>query len=84
VAFLDLNMPDIGGLELAAALRAQSGTSRLRLVALTGMGRKADVERSMASGFDAHLTKPASPDAVIRLAAGATANVVPLHSDRKG
>jgi signal transduction histidine kinase/ActR/RegA family two-component response regulator len=84
VAFLDLNMPDMSGLELASALRAQSGTSRLRLFALTGMGQKADVDISIASGFDAHLTKPASPDAVIRLAAGDTDNVIPLHSDRKG
>jgi signal transduction histidine kinase/ActR/RegA family two-component response regulator len=84
VAFIDLNMPGMGGAELAGALHAQPWAGQLRLYALTGMGQKADVEASLLSGFDGHLTKPASPDAVLRLAAGVTDNVIPLRGDRHG
>jgi len=50
-----------------AALRADAGTagaSALRLVALTGYGQKDDVARALAAGFDVHLTKPATIEAL--------------------
>jgi len=37
------------------------------LVALTGWGQESDVERSRAAGFDHHLVKPASPEAILEL-----------------
>ena len=64
VAILDIGLPDMDGHALAAALRAQgadAGTGAgLRLVALSGYGQRTDVERSLAAGFDVHLTKPAA------------------------
>ena len=83
VAFLDLNMPDMSGFELASALRAMPWAIQLKVYAVTGMGQKTDLAQTLAAGFDAHLTKPASPDAVIRLAAGITDNVVPLRAELK-
>jgi signal transduction histidine kinase/ActR/RegA family two-component response regulator len=83
VAFLDLNMPDMSGFALASALRAMPWASALKIYAVTGMGQKTDLAQTLAAGFDAHLTKPASPDAVIRLAAGLTDNVVPLRAELK-
>ncbi|HWA39514.1 MAG TPA: ATP-binding protein [Burkholderiales bacterium] len=84
VAFLDLNMPGISGIELAKALRAEPWGGRLRLVALTGMGQRADLEATRDAGFAAHLTKPASPAEVIRLASAvAEAAVIPLDSERR-
>ena len=80
VAFLDLTMPDMSGFELASALRALPWASGLKLYAVTGMGQKVDVELTLAAGFDAHLTKPVSPDAVVRLAAGVTDNVIALRT----
>ena len=68
VAFLDLNMPEMDGYELARRLRAQPGGSLVRIVAVTGMGRETDVARTRDAGFDAHLTKPADPDSVLHLA----------------
>src|SRR5688572_24449128 len=59
VAFIDLNMPGMSGLDLARALRGDAGMAGLRLVALTGMGQQLDVQSTHAAGFDAHLTKPA-------------------------
>jgi signal transduction histidine kinase/ActR/RegA family two-component response regulator len=60
VAILDIGLPDMDGYALAAALRTR--VRGLRLIALTGFGQKADVERAGAAGFDLHLTKPASLD----------------------
>jgi CheY-like chemotaxis protein len=69
VAFVDLNMPGMSGLELGAALRAEQQLALLRIVALTGMGQKTDLDATRAAGFDAHLTKPASVEDVRREAA---------------
>jgi signal transduction histidine kinase/CheY-like chemotaxis protein len=69
VAFLDLNMADMDGFELARRIRRTEWGRRTRLVAVTGMGRQTDVSQSTAAGFDAHLTKPAEPERVLSLAA---------------
>jgi signal transduction histidine kinase/ActR/RegA family two-component response regulator len=66
VAFIDLNMPHPDGAELARMIRLQAWGDSVKLIALTGMGQPADVERSRAAGFDEHLTKPADPEDVFR------------------
>ncbi|WP_137174458.1 ATP-binding protein [Massilia sp. HP4] len=72
VAILDIGLPDMDGYALAAALRADLGAPAgeaaggfaMRLVALTGYGQKDDVARALAAGFDVHLTKPATIEAL--------------------
>ena len=66
VAFIDLNMPHPDGAELARMIRKQVWGNSVKLIALTGMGQPADLERTRAAGFDEHLTKPADPDALYR------------------
>jgi CheY-like chemotaxis protein len=51
----DIGLPDGNGYELMEALQA---LSRIKGIALSGYGMKADVDRSVAAGFSAHLTKP--------------------------
>ncbi|MBK1719679.1 PAS domain S-box protein [Thiocystis violacea] len=59
IAFLDIGIPGIDGLELARRLRKDYPDSRqLMLVALTGLGHEQARERSLAAGFDEHLVKP--------------------------
>src|SRR5687767_3024353 len=72
VAFIDLNMPRMDGIEVARRLRVTTWGRSARLVALTGMGQQSDIARTREAGFDAHLTKPADLDRVSRLAAGHT------------
>ncbi len=55
VAFVDIDLPDISGHEVARALAAQGD---IRLVAVTGYGQPEDVRRALAAGFDRHLKKP--------------------------
>jgi len=71
VAFIDLNMPHPDGAELARMIRKQVWGNSVKLVALTGMGQPADLERTRAAGFDEHLTKPADPDALFKAVAAA-------------
>jgi signal transduction histidine kinase/CheY-like chemotaxis protein len=70
VAFIDLNMPQIDGYEVARRIRGTAWGRRTKLVALTGMGQKSDLEATRAAGFDEHLTKPANPERLTRIASG--------------
>jgi signal transduction histidine kinase/CheY-like chemotaxis protein len=69
VAFIDLNMPHPDGAELAVMIRGQPWGGSVKLIALTGMGQAADLERTRVAGFDGHLTKPADPDDLFRAVA---------------
>ena len=69
VAVVDLSMPGMDGLEFARRTRHESWGARVRLVAVTGMGREGDIAQAIEAGFDAHLTKPADPDKLLALAA---------------
>lgn len=83
VAFIDMDMPGMSGIELAAALRTLRPHAPPRLVAVTGMAQQSDIDASRAAGFSAHLTKPAPADAILELAAAPPDNVVPLRGDRQ-
>lgn len=64
VVFLDLGMPGMSGYEVATAIREDARLAGIRLVALTGWGGEADRARTKAAGFDQHLTKPATVEAI--------------------
>jgi CheY-like chemotaxis protein len=42
-------------------MQALKSLSPVKGIALSGYGMKADVDRSLAAGFSAHLTKPCDP-----------------------
>jgi signal transduction histidine kinase/ActR/RegA family two-component response regulator len=67
VILLDIGLPGTSGHDVARELRAVPRLRHAKLVAVTGWGSEADVERSRASGFDAHLTKPVEIDELVRL-----------------
>jgi len=64
VVLLDLEMPDMSGYEVLDALR-QSGLGP-RVFALTGRSSPDDRRRTEAAGFDAHLVKPLTVEALCR------------------
>lgn len=66
VALIDLDLPSMGGLELARRARALAFGDQLLLAAVTGYGRESDRQSSQQAGFDAHLVKPVDPDEVLR------------------
>jgi signal transduction histidine kinase len=64
VAFIDIGLPVLDGYEVAAQIRAKQSPKRPRLVAMTGYGQESDKKRAREAGFDAHIVKPASIDAL--------------------
>lgn len=60
----DIGMPNIDGYELAQRLRNEPGLEGLLLVALTGYGQDSDKQRAKEAGFDYHLVKPVSLEAL--------------------
>jgi signal transduction histidine kinase/ActR/RegA family two-component response regulator len=63
-AFVDLGMPRMNGYELCRALRAQPDGREMVIVAMTGWGQEQDRRRSREAGFDHHLVKPATGEAI--------------------
>jgi len=61
----DIGLPDLDGYEVARTLRAESAFSATRLIALSGFAQHEDRQRARAAGFHAHLSKPASPEALL-------------------
>jgi PAS domain S-box-containing protein len=71
VVLCDLGLPVMDGYELARRLRNLPETSRALLVALTGYGQHEHRRRALAAGFNDHLVKPVSPEALQELLKGA-------------
>ncbi|HKU37715.1 MAG TPA: response regulator [Polyangiales bacterium] len=66
IAFVDIGLPRIDGYTVAEQLRTQLSRDRLRLVAMTGFGQESDKRRALDAGFDLHIVKPASIEALKR------------------
>jgi len=64
VIISDISMPGIDGYELARRLRQEPSLKGLVLVALTGYGQDSDRQRATDAGFDYHLVKPVSLEAI--------------------
>jgi signal transduction histidine kinase len=56
--FIDIGLPQMDGYQVAKALRANSETRHIHLIALTGYGLEEDRTRALEAGFDLHLVKP--------------------------
>jgi PAS domain S-box-containing protein len=55
---LDINLPGMSGFEVLKALQAQADTCNIPVLAITANAMPEDVERGLAAGFQAYLTKP--------------------------
>jgi DNA-binding response OmpR family regulator len=57
----DIMMPNVSGLELLAALKADSGTASIPIILLSAKAQSADVKAGMEAGADDYVTKPFEP-----------------------
>lgn len=73
VVLLDMNLPDVSGLELAARIRTLPHLDGVRLVAITAHAMRGDRERFLAGGCDAYVAKPIDRAALAAELAAATA-----------
>ena len=64
MALLDIRMPNMTGYDVARRMRAAPWGKDLLLVAVTGLGQVADKRAAEEAGFDHHLSKPFTLDAL--------------------
>ena len=62
---LDLQLPDIDGLEVMRRVRAHDSTAACRIVALSADAMPCHIEAALAAGFDDYWTKPIQFDAFL-------------------
>jgi len=67
VVISDIGMPDMNGYQLAREMRTMPGYETVPMVAVTGYSMFDDKERSTKAGFNAHMTKPIDPRALLDL-----------------
>lgn len=67
VVISDIGMPEINGYQLARELRMLPGYEAVPMVAVTGYSMFDDKERATNAGFNAHMTKPIDPRALLEL-----------------
>ena len=67
VVISDIGMPRMNGYQLAQILRTLPDYTSIPMIAVTGFSMYDDRERSLNSGFNAHVTKPIDPVGLFEL-----------------
>jgi PAS domain S-box-containing protein len=67
VVLLDLGMPGVDGVEVCRRIRALPAGASIRVIAVTGWGQEESRRRTTMAGFDEHLVKPVSADALLQV-----------------
>jgi two-component system chemotaxis response regulator CheY len=65
LVILDLNMPDIGGVEVVEFIRGQDTLRQLPVLIVTTRGDEASRTRVLAAGASRFMTKPFAPEAIL-------------------
>ncbi len=67
VITLDVAMPGLDGFSTVGILRGDVATAGIPIVMVTARAQATDLERGMALGVDAYLTKPFEPSELVEL-----------------
>ena len=69
LVLLDIMMPRVDGYEVARLLRADPATSALPIIMLSAKAQDEDIRKGEDAGVDDYITKPFSPDHLVRVVA---------------
>jgi two-component system, cell cycle response regulator DivK len=58
LVLMDIELPDIGGVEVLSRLRADERTASIPVLAVTAQAMHGDRERFLSVGFDGYMSKP--------------------------
>jgi two-component system, cell cycle response regulator DivK len=58
LVLMDIQLPDIDGVEALRRLRADERTASIRVLAVTAQAMEGDREQFLAVGFDGYVSKP--------------------------
>lgn len=62
IIFVDINMPDINGIELINFLKTNNQYKKIPVIIISTERSREDMSKGMALGAFAYLTKPVNPD----------------------
>lgn len=62
---LDINLPDISGIDLLTRIKSDKDLSNIPVVILTGSNEDQDIQKSYDLGASSYLVKPISNDALM-------------------
>jgi two-component system cell cycle response regulator DivK len=65
LVLMDIQLPDIDGVEALARLRADERTASIPVLAVTAQAMQGDPERFLAAGFDGYVSKPVNVVALL-------------------
>jgi CheY-like chemotaxis protein len=66
VVLMDVQMPDVDGIEATRIIRSAESGAHVPIIALTAHAMHGDAERFLAAGMDGYLSKPFRMDELIR------------------
>lgn len=65
LVIMDIQLPDIDGLECTRRIRTSSADGRIPIIALTSFAMVGDREKALAAGCTGYIEKPINPDTFI-------------------
>lgn len=64
IVICDIGLPDMSGIDVALAMRADDQLVGTRMIALSGYGSKENIDHCLEAGFDRFLLKPADVNTI--------------------
>ena len=80
LAIVDINMPDVNGLELIRFMRGSEAHARTPLLVISSEASERDRERGLTLGANAYLAKPFTAEQLV----GAVRSLTSSEEDRAG